>query len=221
MRRMSAPSNTGRRLWRQSASPSRRVAEQLSVQRAGHPEVAREHEPQRQSADEQRLRDVERDELPGLERDAQHVVREQREQREGQRHRADAQVLRVDPPAEQPRGHRLGEDREQQRDRSARDEPEQERRRHHADARLAPVLLVEEPRQRPVHAEHEHEQRARRVRDDDVGHAVLLGHEHAREHGHEQQVDGLAAHLPKAVDERVARQAPERVADAHRAPAAW
>ena len=77
-----------------------------------------------------RPREVQRDELPRLERHAQHVVREEHEERRGQRERADAQVLRVHLAAQERAGERRGERGEQQADGAARDQAEQERRRH-------------------------------------------------------------------------------------------
>ena len=45
--------------------------------------------------------------------------------------------------------------------------------------------------------------------------------EHARQHRDEQKVHDLAAHLAQAVNERLAREALQGLADAHCAPRLW
>ena len=203
---------------RHTEQRGQRVTRQLAVEHAGHAEAAPEHEEQREPAHDRRLRHVQGHEFPRLERHAQQIVAPQRDERERQRERADPQVLGVHRPAHDVLGEWPGQRGEQQRDGGAGHEPERERGGRHAHARGAVRLLVEEARQRAVHAEHEHQQHARRVARDQIGDAVLLPEQHACQHRHQEQVHGAAAHLSQSVDERLPRQALERLAQAHRAP---
>ncbi len=182
----------------------RRVARELAIEDAGNSEMAIEHQPERDESRDQRLHQVERDELPRLERDAEHVVDEQGQQRERQRQRADEKVFAIGAGADERRRERPGEERQQRRDGERDGEPEPQRGADHAPARLAVGLLVEEPNERPIHAEHEHEHHELRIREHEIGDAVDVPGQHAGENRNQQELHRPAAHLAEAVDQGLA-----------------